>query len=169
MKTVDSAFLSRVDTAMLISNPNPVAAFEILRSCLNDLVRNGKITVPERKRLRVDENATDTTLQAGHYRLEREDTIAKVNNYFPQHCHAAVQGALQMDSPISTLLTIANHCVGFSGRLLRRLPLLSLATHTFYEPVSLDDALGALALSVEDETRTNLDRYIEHETSSTKL
>jgi hypothetical protein len=40
---------------------------------------------------------------------------------------------------------------GLSGRTLRRLPLLSLAMHTFNDVCTIDEALTALSLAVSEE------------------
>lgn len=46
---------------------------------------------------------------------------------------------------------LAQNCQGFSGRTLRRLPILGLAMHTWGGECSLRDAIGALEQAVEQE------------------
>ena len=51
----------------------------------------------------------------------------------------------------SRVWNIAQKCVGFSGRTLRRLPILGLAMYTWGGNCSLDDALSALEAAVNEE------------------
>lgn len=54
-------------------------------------------------------------------------------------------------SPGSRVWTLAQKCQGFSGRTLRRLPILGLAMYTWGGDCSLDDAVAALEKAVEQE------------------
>jgi hypothetical protein len=56
-------------------------------------------------------------------------------------------------SPAQRIWLLAQKCQGlhFSGRTLRRLPVLSLAMYTWGGDVGIEDALGALERAVEEE------------------
>lgn len=57
----------------------------------------------------------------------------------------------QPNSPGSRVWLLAQKCNGFSGRTLRRLPILGLAMYTGVGNCSLDDAVSALEAAVEQE------------------
>ncbi|SMY25949.1 unnamed protein product [Zymoseptoria tritici ST99CH_1A5] len=58
------------------------------------------------------------------------------------------------DSPGRLVWALAQKCEGFSGRTLRRLPILGLAMHTWGGDCSLIDAIAALAAAIEQELKT---------------
>lgn len=55
------------------------------------------------------------------------------------------------DSPGARAWKLAEKCHGFSGRTLRRLPILGLAMYTWGGDCSLHDAVSALEAAVEQE------------------
>lgn len=57
----------------------------------------------------------------------------------------------QPQSPGCRVWVLAEKCEGFSGRTLRRLPILGLAMHTWGGKVTLDDAVQALEKAAEQE------------------
>ena len=57
----------------------------------------------------------------------------------------------QPDSPACRILVLAQKCHGFSGRTLRRLPILGLAMYTWGGDCTLHDAISALEAAVEQE------------------
>jgi len=57
----------------------------------------------------------------------------------------------QPQSPGRRVWALAQRCDGFSGRTLRRLPILGLAMYTWGGNCSLDDAVTALETAVEQE------------------
>lgn len=63
---------------------------------------------------------------------------------------------LYLDKPQSyggRVWALAEKCVGFSGRTLRRLPILALAMYTWGGECSLHDAISALESAVEQELK----------------
>lgn len=54
-------------------------------------------------------------------------------------------------SPGERVWALAQNCQGFSGRTLRRLPILGLAMHTWGGKCSLGDAISALEKAAEQE------------------
>ena len=60
------------------------------------------------------------------------------------------QGALPVSAG-ERLWCLAQKCEGFSGRTLRRLPILGLAMYTGMGQCLLDDAVGALEAAVNQE------------------
>jgi SpoVK/Ycf46/Vps4 family AAA+-type ATPase len=165
IQTVDGAFLSRVDTAKYIGNPISAATYEILRSCLEDLIRSGLIAISEREEKKETNGERDITMQAcdDAYGSVEEDSQTQSVDCFPQYRTAAMKECIEPDSLGTQLLAISKRCVGFSGRLLRRLPLLALATYTFYEPTPLRDAMEALSRAIDDEKQEDGASVIGHE------
>lgn len=58
---------------------------------------------------------------------------------------------LQPESPGSKVWALAQRCVGFSGRALRRLPVLGLAMYTWGGACALSEAVAALEAAVVQE------------------
>lgn len=162
ISTVDDAFLSRVDIAKYIPNPPLAAAYGILRSCLNDLMRNGLITVPSSEM----ENRTDSgcaTIATVEDEEAKTNTEARLKGYLAPYRTAFLREPIDLDSPETRLLAISRGCGDSSGRLLKRLPLLALATYTYCEPVQLEDALYALTRAVADEMLQGRNRFVDDE------
>lgn len=59
----------------------------------------------------------------------------------------------QPDSPGWRVLELAKKCEGFSGRTLRRLPILGLAMYTWGGNCSLEDAISALKAAIDEELK----------------
>ena len=64
-----------------------------------------------------------------------------------------VRSSTQPDpsSPGQRVWALAQKCEGFSGRTLRRLPILGLAMYTWEGTCTLNDAVSALEKAVEQE------------------
>jgi pachytene checkpoint protein 2 len=129
----DSAFLDRVDIIERIPNPSSAAAYEILRSCFNELLRCGII-----------QNLFDIVI------IEDEDE----RDVFPPL--VAVRCSVDTCSPAKRLLSIAERCAGLSGRALRRLPYLGLALYGYGDTHSISDALSLLDAAVRKEKREEI-------------
>jgi pachytene checkpoint protein 2 len=130
----DSAFLDRVDIIERIPNPSSAASYEILRSCLNELLRCGII---------------QRTLNIVIVEDEEEGDV------FPPL--AAVRCSVDACSSAKHLLSIAERCAGLSGRALRRLPYLGLALYGYGDTYSISDALSLLDAAVQKEKRENFE------------
>lgn len=131
-QAIDSAFLDRVDYEVEIPAPSKAAIYEILRSTMNELIRSKIISnepyqYPEDVAALID----DHIYIPGYNRLQCLDK--------------------HPDSPASILAGIAESCVDFSGRRLRKLPLLAITTYAWGDSCSLKDALEALQMAVKEE------------------
>lgn len=62
-----------------------------------------------------------------------------------------VEELRQQTSPSCRVWTLAQKCRGFSGRTLRRLPILGMAMYTWGSDCSLHDALLALEAAIDRE------------------
>lgn len=138
-QAIDPAFLDRVDHEVSIPSPCESAVYEILRSTINELMRCNLITplmcdVPET----VLHNPDDRVFIPDYGTLERLEE-------YP-NCQARVVAAL------------AHRCKGFSGRKLRKLPLLAITRHTWGENCPLDDVLDAMSrvLDLDPATEENV-------------
>ncbi|CAA7404841.1 unnamed protein product [Spirodela intermedia] len=107
---IDIAFVDRADIKAYVGPPAVQARYEILRSCVQELVRTRVVTPPQE-----NEN-----IVLPSYGLLRETMGASVS---PE-----VGGSAD---PISKLLLqVAEECKGLSGRSLRKLPFLAHAALT---------------------------------------
>lgn len=71
----------------------------------------------------------------------------------PAHVEMVVQYHDQPNSPGQRVWALAKKCEGFSGRTLRRLPILGLAMYTWGGSCTLQDAVLALEAAVEQELK----------------
>lgn len=136
-QAIDPAFLDRVDYEVPIPPPCKSAVYEILRSTINELIRSNLISA-------------EPYLYGENIKLCQRDLI-----YLP--IHDVINELDQYpDSPPMVLAGIAEACVTFSGRKLRKLPLLAITTYTWGENCPLKDALEALQTAVKQETGKNI-------------
>jgi GTPase SAR1 family protein len=152
---VDAAFLDRVDIKKFVGNPSSEAAYEIFRSCMNELVRCGilaEVGLNPAVDTAFDEEDPMLLIQ---YPSSENDKSSQSRerpaNFFPSLTEVNVHLWDQPDAPGSKLWTIAQKCQGLSGRTLRRLPFLALAMYTYGDECSVDEGLEALQLAVADE------------------
>jgi hypothetical protein len=167
--SVDCAFVDRADVKQFIGLPTLEARYEILRSCILELIRVGIVTcirvgiesvldsgiVLKRKRDRAehDDNELVSSDDDDDYdeaeekpatndkdNTSAEDLAGK--NLLPPH--RQLQSS-KLPNSASALLKCAKLADGMSGRSLRKLPFQS---HALYirsaDPVPLDDFLDAL-------------------------
>lgn len=137
---IDAAFVDRVDLKLEIGLPILRARYEILRTCLDELIRVGILVAP-------DWNASEgafadfATLVEGN-EGERIDTGSK-------------------DDESAVLLNCARQAEGLSGRSLRRLPLQAHSQISTYRSidgnkVSVQVFLQALSLAIDKEQKSRL-------------
>lgn len=152
--SVDGAFVDRVDMKQFIGLPCLEARFEILRSCLEELMRVGIVV----RRCNSNDDAGDAGGVGGR-------KIGESNGYSLQRFRQVV-GALSREGqrsgdgggncveffPEAMLLDSAEMADGLSGRTLRKLPFQS---HAFFvrssNPASLEEFLGALKDGIKRE------------------
>lgn len=159
---IDQAFLDRVDIKQMIPSPSPAAIYDIFRSCLNELVRSSLVDVatnfanptpappaPVKATKRTKTRATAAAAAAAPSSSDPWTVLESPE--IPIYSEMLVRFATRPQSQGRRLWEIAQRCYGFSGRTLRRLPILGLAMYTWGGSVSLDDAVLALEKAVEQE------------------
>ncbi|XP_073284214.1 pachytene checkpoint protein 2 homolog isoform X2 [Primulina huaijiensis] len=105
---IDIAFVDRADIKAYVGPPTLQARFEILRSCLLELMRTGILS--------------DSQVQDGDLLLQSFTSFKEQLN--------STTGATESAAPLNLskqLLEVAEACKGLSGRTLRKLPFLAHA------------------------------------------
>lgn len=126
---MDAAFLDRADLTLHVGLPNLHARYEILRNCLQVLVRVGVIAVTDETKL----------LLSAPY----SEVKAKENQHLQQHD----------TGPAGQLLSLAAQCKGWSGRSLRRLPLTAHARFVRRPTCSLFAFFRALDAAIKKDAK----------------
>ncbi|XP_043704626.1 pachytene checkpoint protein 2 homolog isoform X2 [Telopea speciosissima] len=101
---IDIAFVDRADIKAYVGPPTLPARYEILRSCMEELIRTGILTYPE-----------------GQVKLPNYPTLREKLNT-PE-----IQKPRGLLCLSKQLVEAAESCEGLSGRALRKLPLLAHA------------------------------------------
>lgn len=133
---IDIAFIDRADIKAYIGPPTLQARYEILRSCLQELLRTGILVLP---------------VDIG------ESPLLSYGNL--QHClNTAQSNHLEDSLSLSkNLLEAALVCEGLSGRALRKLPFLAHASavHCFNPELSkfITTLLDTARKELSDQTR----------------
>ncbi|KAG6855050.1 hypothetical protein C0991_005979 [Blastosporella zonata] len=114
VKAIDSAFVDRADIVQYVDLPSRDAIYEILRTCLCEIVGRGivaSVNVPTLRQAQIFETTAKSTSSS---------TLAPVNDPHTKTKAVALR-----------LLGLAAQCraQGLSGRALRRLPVLALARY----------------------------------------
>lgn len=153
LSMIDEAFLSRVDIAEHIGMPSCGATYEILRSCMNDLIMQGKVVVNDGEHDRVEVKEKEVSENSFVFldSFSDDDDKPPQAAYFPRHGLAEGQAEIQADGFVGRLMSIAEACAGKSGRLLRRLPSLAIAKHTYHHPRQLGETLDALLRTIGEQ------------------
>ena len=156
--SVDVAFVDRADVKQYISLPILEARYEILRSCVLELIRVGIVTIEiamaqhDDMELATrdddDDEAEEEKLAANEKEKKNASTkdvaVEAGKTLLPPHRQFQTASA-SLSNPASALLKCAELADGMSGRSLRKLPFQS---HALYirsaNPVTLDDFLDAL-------------------------
>ncbi|OJD32733.1 pachytene checkpoint component pch2 [Diplodia corticola] len=150
---IDSAFLDRVDMSQAVPNPGPDAVYGILRSSLNELLKQ-ELLVPittcksQSSSLAV-EGAAATEEDECWRTTDAASTFMENPHLFPSIGWVTMMAA--EDSPAFRLWLLAKKCVGLSGRSLRGLPMKALGLYTYAERPSVSEMLDALQLAVDKE------------------
>jgi len=130
---MDAAFLDRADIKQYVNAPTASAIYIILRTCLNELIRCGLIEE-----------------QVFHSLFYLFSWLKGEKRPIPCPEEARMNMFSQPNSPSSKLWRCAKECTSFSGRTLRRLPVLMHARYIQREKCTLDEALEALEMTVQD-------------------
>lgn len=139
---VDGAFVDRVDWMVKVELPCLAARYEILKSCLEELIRVGILK---------HDNGEDFTTDGDESRRFVESVFLSFDDVtFNDH-------QLETDSPIlkrntisEMLLECARLSKGLSGRCLRKLPFQSHAFHVqSVDNLKLVDFMKALRAGIE--------------------
>lgn len=164
---MDTAFLDRVDIKQLLPNPPAQATYEILRSCLNELIRSeiigpaiytfeisddpSQVSSPSRSRPGLQWQAADGLIppfaEMTILFWERRDSPGRMLWDLAQLCQ--VRGTLTRYEP-ALLIQVQ----GLSGRTLRRLPFLALALFTHADPCPFGVMLHALESAIKEEAKS---------------
>ena len=173
----DPAFLDRVDIKQLIPTPSPAAIYNIFRSCLNELVRSSLVSPADTLQIPSEIRTPAASSSSPSKRSTRAKTYGKAKQQkppllapssspgpwsliatanesaIPTFAEMKVRSSTQPNpqSPAERVWALAQTCEGFSGRTLRRLPILGLAMYTWGGDCSLGTAVSALEKAVEQE------------------
>ncbi|PFH52672.1 hypothetical protein AMATHDRAFT_74132 [Amanita thiersii Skay4041] len=133
VKAIDSAFVDRADIVQYVDLPPREAVYEILRTCLHELIDKGivaPVTVP-------------TFKQAHMY--ERTSTASQLPTVIDPH-ERSRNVALR-------LIALASQCKShsMSGRALRRLPVLALARYISVGGITTENPQTAKQAGVDVE------------------
>lgn len=136
LEAMDAAFLDRADIKQYVNAPTAGAVYVILRTCLNELIRCGLIED-----------------QVFHNLFHFFSWLKCKKRAIPCPEEARMNIFSQPNAPSSKLWRCANECTSFSGRTLRRLPVLMHAGYIQREKCTLEEALEALEMTVQDVKR----------------
>ncbi|KAK3078892.1 hypothetical protein LTS18_006348 [Coniosporium uncinatum] len=149
---IDSAFLDRVDIKQYIPNPCASAAYEIFRSCFNEMVRCKLLVLIDDPSDVLDDDSLDCLMAMNQQQPDSDWEFMNILS-FPTLAEVNIRLWNRPCSPGRKLWALAQRCEGLSGRTLRRLPFAALALHTYTDPCTVSEGLGALSLAVDDECR----------------
>ena len=153
--SIDVAFVDRADVKQYIGLPILEARYEILRSCVLELIRVGIVNIESAESEHDDMELASSDDDDGAEEdkstaNEKENASAENmaveagNTLLPPHSQLQSASA-SLSNPASALLQCAELADGMSGRSLRKLPFQS---HALYirsaDPVTLHDFLDAL-------------------------
>ncbi|KAJ7904301.1 P-loop containing nucleoside triphosphate hydrolase protein [Mycena olivaceomarginata] len=130
VKAIDSAFVDRADIVQYVDLPSREAIYEILRTCLCEIVARGivsPISVP-------------TLKQAQMYEL------SALHSPDPSAATSSLVDSREKSKDVALrLMALAAQCrtQGMSGRALRRLPVLALARYIGIGPLNLPSKAAA--------------------------
>ena len=135
---IDAAFLDRVDLKLRIDLPILRARYEILRSCVEELIRVGILVTPSRNAI--------GGIFADFATISEGDKLDFDNSN---------------DNENMVLLNCARRAEGFSGRSLRRLPLQAHSQFICHRNLRIDEVstlifLRALSQAIDSEQKSSL-------------
>lgn len=141
---VDGAFVDRVDWMVKVELPCLEARYEILKSCIEELMRVGIVKQQQQQQQQdgCRENVNST--------CRRKDLVS---------FHEVPIGGNDDDDNVVSgmLLECARMAEGLSGRSLRRIPFQSHAFHVYsIEDVSLEEFLRALKIGIQRKVKGDI-------------
>ncbi|KAK9477744.1 P-loop containing nucleoside triphosphate hydrolase protein [Lipomyces japonicus] len=160
LQAMDPAFLERVDVKQYVGWPSAAATYEILRSCVIELIRCGLVFVKEP--VMGDNGSTIQSygsldlIQPVNDSLLATPIIEQAESVFPHYTQASLNLYSKPNSHSSRLLNISHNCKDFGGRTLRRLAVLGYATYIHCDSCELSELLHAFELTVKDELQVQL-------------
>jgi SpoVK/Ycf46/Vps4 family AAA+-type ATPase len=128
-EAIDLAFLDRADIKQYIGLPNAEGRYEILRSCLQELVRAGII-----KGSAPSDSKTTTPVVIPSWKARGQN----------------------MTSTLQQFVQLATQSQGLSGRSLRKLPFQAHAFHVRKASCTLTEFIYALSKTVSERDDTGL-------------
>ncbi|EMC91359.1 hypothetical protein BAUCODRAFT_325315 [Baudoinia panamericana UAMH 10762] len=149
---IDHAFLDRVDIKQFVPSPSPAAIYNIFRSCLNELIRSNLVEMARVSRdPRQAKRSRTSPPSATSSSPEHEPSVPVPAPELPTFSELQLNFMDRPQSPAYRVWIVARNSQGFSGRTLRRLPILGLAMYTWGGSITVDDAISALEAAVEQE------------------
>lgn len=138
-EAIDVAFVDRADIKAFVGPPGTLARYDVLGSCVNELIRVGLIKPT------IDNNTgTVQRLAAGH---EIKNILSTGTAPPPSESNGSI-----IDIPASKSLWLAAEAAeNFSGRTLRKLPLQAHAMYVRSSSVSPSEFTNALFRGVQAE------------------
>ncbi|MCJ1313409.1 hypothetical protein MMC25_007087 [Agyrium rufum] len=132
---IDRAFLDRVDLKQYVPRPSHDARYDILRRCLLELAYSNLISSSLRP-------TGDTDLADTRSEAVNESILPTIGALKLYHWNEPMSYARR-------LWDIAGKAKDFSGRILKRLPIRSIAMQTEQDSLTMGEALDALELGIE--------------------
>ena len=145
---IDAAFVDRVDLKVHIGLPILRARYEIMRTCLKELIRVGIVVVPHSNE--TDNQSTDMITEYVTKEIVVDFTVAEME-----------EREKIVDDESGMLLSCSREADGLSGRSLRRLPLQAYAQFISSESdsgcLSVRSFLRALSQAIQSEQTARLE------------
>lgn len=148
LSSVDSAFRDRIDMMCYLGNPPLKARYQILHSCITELMMKGLIYPPEDISNNFEAvSGTGTGTSAGCLASSPSSGSIPDDPQFPASPTEQENNCVHAQH----LLHVSTLCEGLSGRSLRKLPIKAHACHLQRPVVSLSDFLSAMQAIVQEE------------------
>jgi len=143
-KAIDSAFVDRADIIQYVDLPPREAIYEILRTCLCEMVAKGMV-----------EGIEVPTLAKAIFDEENFRSGIKVESSDQEQSQSPVDPRKKSEIIGQRLFALASQCKeqGMSGRALRRLPVLALARY-----IGIGTSTTNLAISAPVATKSSKDK-----------
>ncbi|KAF2876545.1 P-loop containing nucleoside triphosphate hydrolase protein, partial [Massariosphaeria phaeospora] len=167
IENMDLAFVDRCGVKQYVGEPNFEAAYEIVRSVINKLIKTGLVyfTLTMDCGQECGSNSQSTNISSNSYPSQLDEVSPSLEsespnltedlNSIPELAWARLQLSHHGNTTAAKLESISQLATGLSGRTLRRLPWLALARYTVDEPCSLAELLTALEKVVLEEAQSS--------------
>ncbi|KAF2185101.1 AAA-domain-containing protein [Zopfia rhizophila CBS 207.26] len=172
---MDVAFVDRCGIKQFVETPNNECAYEIFRSVINELIKNGLVffdasdfqhdsilheTLPE---IPIVGDSSPMISNSSSLHVPSPSLLVRTSEsydssldnllYIPELGWVGIHLFHCTKTAPRELWRIARKASGLSGRTLRRLPILAMAKYTIEEPCDLHELLAALKTVVKEENK----------------